>query len=240
LIESELFGHRRGAFTGALVDRAGWMEECPPTGAVFLDEIGETDTGIQVKLLRVLQARSFQPLGSTETRRFEGKIIAATNRDLPEEIRAGRFREDFYYRLCSDQLTTPSLRSQLDDRPDDLATMVAHIAVRVVGEDDVGAFTDRAVRWIRAQLGDGYAWPGNFRELEQCVRSLILRGEYQPAGPLMRADADDWNVLIRDGTLTAEELLRRYTQAVFARAGSIKETARRLDVDRRTVKARLS
>jgi DNA-binding NtrC family response regulator len=240
LIESELFGHRRGAFTGALVDRAGWMEECPPTGAVFLDEIGETDTGIQVKLLRVLQARSFQPLGSTETRRFEGKIIAATNRDLPEEIRAGRFREDFYYRLCSDQLTTPSLRSQLDDRPDDLATMVAHIAVRVVGEDDVGAFTGRAVRWIRAQLGDGYAWPGNFRELEQCVRSLILRGEYQPAGPLMRADADDWNVLIRDGTLTAEELLRRYTQAVFARAGSIKETARRLDVDRRTVKARLS
>jgi transcriptional regulator with GAF, ATPase, and Fis domain len=103
LIESELFGHRRGAFTGALADRAGWMEVCPPAGAVFLDEIGEVDSSIQVKLLRVLQSRAFQPLGGTDTRRFEGKIIAATNRDLPVEIRAGRFREDFYYRLCSDQ-----------------------------------------------------------------------------------------------------------------------------------------
>ncbi len=128
LIESELFGHKRGAFTGALADRAGWMEVCPPSGAVFLDEIGEVGTDIQVKLLRVLQSRTFQPLGSTESRRFAGKIIAATNRDLPAEIRAGRFREDFYYRLCSDQLATPSLRQQLDAAPGELTTLVEHIA----------------------------------------------------------------------------------------------------------------
>ncbi len=240
LIESELFGHRRGAFTGALADRAGWMEECPPTGAVFLDEIGEVEAGIQVKLLRVLQTRTFQPLGGTETRRFEGKVIAATNRDLPEEIRAGRFREDFYYRLCSDQIATPALRAQLDDRPEDLETMVAHIAGRILAEDEVAPFTRRALAWIGRNLGDAYAWPGNFRELEQCVRNLILRGEYRPAGPLAGAGPADWGAAIAEGRLTAEELLRRYTQEVFAQAGTIKETARRLDVDWRTVKARLA
>lgn len=120
LIESELFGHRRGAFTGAVTDRAGWMETCPPHGTVFLDEIGEVDASIQVKLLRVLQSRQFQRLGDTAPLIFGGKIIAATNRDLAAEIRTGRFREDFYYRLCSDQITTPSLREQMDASADEL------------------------------------------------------------------------------------------------------------------------
>ena len=239
LIESELFGHRRGAFTGALADRAGWMEVCPPAGAVFLDEIGEVETGIQVKLLRVLQSRTFQPLGGTDTRRFEGKIIAATNRDLPVEIRAGRFREDFYYRLCSDQLTTPTLREQLDAAPGELNTLIGHIAGRLLGENEAGNFTRTALTWIEKNLGERYAWPGNFRELEQCVRNLVLRGEYRSAGPLVRGEAEDWNTLIESGALTAEELLRRYTRIVFAQAGTIEETARRLDLDRRTVKARL-
>lgn len=240
LIESELFGHRRGAFTGALADRAGWMEVCPPSGAVFLDEIGEVETGIQVKLLRVLQARTFQPLGGTDSKRFAGKIIAATNRDLPAEIRAGRFREDFYYRLCSDLLTTPSLREQLDDSPGELATLVAHIAGRLLDVDEAERFTGETLAWIDRHLGPRYAWPGNFRELEQCVRNLVLRGEYRPAGPLARAGSEDWNVLIESGALTAEELLRRYTRIVHAQAGTIEETARRLDLDRRTVKARLA
>ena len=239
LIESELFGHQRGAFTGALADRAGWMEVCPPSGAVFLDEIGEVGTDIQVKLLRVLQSRSFQPLGGTATRRFEGKVIAATNRDLPAEIRAGRFREDFYYRLCSDQLATPSLRAVLDAAPGELPTLVAHIAGRLLDADEAVAFTNETVRWIEERLGERYAWPGNFRELEQCVRNLVLRGEYRPAGPLVRGAADDWNAVIEGGGLTAEELLRRYTRIVHAQAGTIEETARRLDLDRRTVKARL-
>jgi DNA-binding NtrC family response regulator len=240
LIESELFGHRRGAFTGALADRAGWMEVCPGTGAVFLDEIGEVETGIQVKLLRVLQARTFQPLGSTDSLHFQGKIIAATNRNLPDEIRAGRFREDFYYRLCSDQIVTPSLREQLDDAPGDLLTMTGHIAQKMLGTDEAEPFTRDALAWINKKLGNAYPWPGNFRELEQCVRSLILRGEYRPAGPLARGATGDWNAIIESGALTAEQLLRRYTQIVHAQAGTVEETARRLDLDRRTVKARLA
>src|SRR4051812_2885841 len=112
LIESELFGHRRGAYTGALEDRAGWLEVCPPLGTVFLDEIGELDAAIQVKLLRVIQTRTFQRLGDTATRHFKGKIIAATNRDLGKEMDSGSFRTDFYYRLCSDLIRTPTLREQ--------------------------------------------------------------------------------------------------------------------------------
>jgi DNA-binding NtrC family response regulator len=185
-----------------------------------------------------LQSRKFQPLGSTESRGFAGKIIAATNRDLPSEIRAGRFREDFYYRLCSDQLTTPSLREQLDASPDELETLVAHIAGRLLDAEEAPDFTRDTSSWIAKHLGARYAWPGNFRELEQCVRNLVLRGEYRPAGPLMR-EAEDWNTIIESGALTAEELMRRYTRIVFAQARTIEETARRLDLDRRTVKARL-
>ncbi|MCK5802562.1 MAG: sigma-54 factor interaction domain-containing protein, partial [Lentisphaeria bacterium] len=113
LVESELFGHRRGAFTGATEDRCGWLETCGPQGVVFLDEIGEISADLQVKLLRVLETRSFQRLGELEERRFTGKLIAATNRDLACEIAEGRFRQDLYYRLCSDIIRTPSLSEQL-------------------------------------------------------------------------------------------------------------------------------
>src|SRR5690348_9691628 len=135
LIESELFGHRRGAFTGALEDRIGWLETCQPLGTVFLDEIGELDPAIQVKLLRVLQTRTFQRLGDTKTRQFRGKIIAATNRDLAREMGDRRFRQDFYYRICSDLITTPSLRDQLAECPDDLRSMILFIARRIVDEE---------------------------------------------------------------------------------------------------------
>ena len=135
LIESELFGHKRGAFTGAVADRAGFLEACPPLGTVFLDEIGDLDAGIQVKLLRVIQARTFQRLGETEERPFRGKIIAATNRDLAAAMAAGRFREDLYYRLCSDLIRTPTLADQLADAPDDLGNLLGHIARQLVGAE---------------------------------------------------------------------------------------------------------
>jgi hypothetical protein len=239
LIESELFGHRRGAFTGAATDRAGWMDVCPATGAVFLDEIGDVDAGIQVKLLRVLQARTFQPLGDTGARPFRGKIIAATNRDLAAAMRAGRFREDFYYRLCSDLIATPSLREQLDDAPAELAVLVGHIAERLLGAEEAEQFSHEAVAWITQNLGEGYAWPGNFRELEQCVRNLLVRGVYRPALGA-RTGAADWNGQLEPGVLTAGEVLRRYTRHVFAlENGNVEATARRLDLDRRTVQGRL-
>ncbi|MFT3830694.1 MAG: sigma 54-interacting transcriptional regulator [Opitutaceae bacterium] len=240
LIESELFGHRRGAFTGALADRAGWLEVCPAAGTVFLDEVGEVDAAIQVKLLRVLQSRTFQRLGESEPRRFAGRIVAATNRDLAAEIRAGRFREDFFFRLCGDQIAAPSLREQLADAPADLALVVGVVARRLVGEAEAPVVASEVLVWIERELGAGYAWPGNFRELEQCVRNVLLRREYHPrtAGP-GRGAAPDWETIFATGSWTAEQLLAHYCRSVFARTQNIEETARRLDLDRRTVKAKL-
>ncbi len=238
LIESELFGHRRGAFTGAVADRVGWMEQCPATGSVFLDEIGDVDASVQVKLLRVLQSRTFERLGDTETRQFEGKIIAATNQDLTAMMQQGKFREDFYYRLCSDLIRTPTLREQLDDAPDDLGVMIASIATRLVGSAEGGAFAQETRRWIEKNLGHDYRWPGNFRELEQCVRNVMIRGEYRPA-KLEGGGGDDWISQVGAGTLSEKELLERYTRMVFAQSLTLEETARRMGVDRRTVRARL-
>ena len=180
LVESELFGHRKGAFTGAVADRPGWLEECPPLGTVFLDEIAEVDPGIQVKLLRVIQTRTFQRVGDTKARRFHGKIVAATNRDLAAEMQAGRFRPDLYYRLCSDVIQTPALETQLRDASDELGLFLRFIARNVAGEAEADALAQEAEAWITKQLGREYRWPGNVRELEQCVRNVLIRGEYWP------------------------------------------------------------
>lgn len=131
LIESALFGHAKGAFTGATEHRMGWLEKCPVGGAVFLDEIGELDEEIQVKLLRVVQDRIFYRLGEVEPRRFEGRIIAATNRDLAVAMRSGCFRSDFYYRLCADRLETPSLAVRVQANPQELPVLVEHLMCRV-------------------------------------------------------------------------------------------------------------
>jgi transcriptional regulator with AAA-type ATPase domain len=238
LIESELFGHRRGAFTGAVADRVGFLEACPPLGTVFLDEIGELDAAIQVKLLRVIQTRTFQRLGETEDRPFRGKIIAATNRDLAAAMAAGRFREDLYYRLCSDLIRTPTLAEQLADAPGDLGNLLRHIARRLVGRE-ADALSEEARIWIARNLGTAYAWPGNIRELEQCVRNVLVRGEYRPA----RAEPTDTEPRLSDqieaGALTADALLERYCAIVYRASGSYEAAARRLGLDRRTVKARV-
>jgi len=240
LIESELFGHRRGAFTGAVQDRAGWLEVCPPLGAVFLDEIAEIDGAIQVKLLRVLQTRAFQRLGETKDRVFHGKLIAATNRDLAGEMRAGRFREDLYYRLCSDVIVTPALRDQLRDSQDALPNLIRHTAQRLAGPEEAEALTREALAWIEAQLGPDYPWPGNVRELEQCVRNVMIHKAYHPVRPVAADAAQDLAEAFRSGALTADELLRRYCGLVYAQTRSYQETARRLGLDRRTVKAKIA
>src|SRR5439155_18737098 len=113
-----------------LQDRAGWLEICRPLGTIFLDEIRELDPALQIKLLRVLQTRTFQRLGDTRDRRFHGKIIAATNRDLAQEMAAGRFRKDLYYRLCSDLIVTPSLEEQLRVEPGERRALVRFLARR--------------------------------------------------------------------------------------------------------------
>ena len=237
LIESELFGHRKGAFTGALQDRVGWLESCPPFGTVLLDEIGELDASIQVKLLRVLQTREFQRIGETTPREFRGKLIAATNRDLGAEMRAGRFREDLYYRLCADLIETPSLRDQLRDSPGELRNLVLFVCERVVGAGEASELAAEVLDCIERDLGADYAWPGNVRELEQCVRNVLVRRRYVPrVAPTTPDAADGVAAAWRDGGLTAKELLRRYCTRVYATTGSYQETARRLALDRRTVK----
>lgn len=238
LIESELFGHRRGSFTGALEDRAGWLEACPPHGTVFLDEIGELDGRIQVKLLRVLQTREFQRIGETEPRTFSGKIIAATNLDLDQEMREKRFRTDFYYRICSDLVATHSLRDQLKETPDDLSTLLLFVARRVAGEE-AEPLAREAEEWIDRNLGRDYAWPGNFRELEQCVRSILIRREYRPRSAAPRSPVGELSDAVASGRLSADDLLRRYVTLVFASTGNFQETARRLLLDRRTVQAKI-
>lgn len=186
LIESELFGHCKGAFTGAVADRAGWLEVCGETGTVFLDEIGELDHSIQVKLLRVLQTQEFSRVGESTARAFEGKFIAATNRELELEIQCGRFREDLYYRLCADRIQTPTLREQLVDRPEDLLELTRAIAARLLRDvqEEADPLAAETVAWIEQNLGTDYAWPGNIRELEQFVRNVLIR---KPNRPLNRA-----------------------------------------------------
>ncbi|MBW2232041.1 MAG: sigma-54-dependent Fis family transcriptional regulator [Deltaproteobacteria bacterium] len=241
LVESELFGHRRGAFTGAAEDRTGWFETCTDLGTVFLDEIGELPPEIQVKLLRVLQSRSFQRVGEVAERRFGGKIVAATNRNLADEMEAGRFRHDFYYRLSGDVVHTPTLREQLAESPGELRGLVLIIARRVAGPDEAERLSAEVVDWVEAHLGHEHGWKGNVRELEQCVRNVMIRGEYHPiqAATRSRSGAGGLVEAIEAGDLSADDLLRHYCTLVYARAGSYEEAARRLGLDRRTVKAKI-
>ena len=236
LIESELFGHRRGAFTGAVQDRVGWLEVCRPLGTVFLDEIGELDPALQVKLLRVLQTRTFQRLGDTRDRRFDGKIIAATNRDLAHEMSVDRFRKDLYYRLCSDLIVTPPLEEQLRAASGERRALVRFISRRVAGDAEAESLAEETERWIDAHLGEGYRWPGNVRELEQCVRNVMIRGEYRPPHAASASSRQRVADEVLAGSLSADELLRRYCTVVYAQTGSYQETGRRLGLDRRTVR----
>ncbi len=238
LVESELFGHRRGSFTGAIGDRKGWLETCPALGSVFLDELGDLDPSIQVKLLRVIETRTFHPVGETAGRRFQGKLIAATNRDLAARIRKGEFREDLYYRLCSDQIATPSLADQLADSPGVLDDLILYMARRVAGAEAEELARD-ATAWVDQNLGRDYAWPGNYRELDQCVRNVLIRRDYRPSKPARTEPLDQAVDDFRKGHFTAEDLLSRYATIVYSRTGSYEETARRLRIDRRTVKSKV-
>lgn len=240
LIESELFGHRKGSFTGALADRPGWLETCGPQGAVFLDEIGELDSDLQVKLLRVLQQRTFNRLGETDERAFVGKMIAATNRDLRAEISAGRFREDLYFRICADRIETPSLRQQLDHRPADLQFLVYSIAHRISAAEAT-TITEVALDWIHSHLGEDYPWQGNIRELEQCVWNIVVHRSYVPmrTGSTPTSTLPEWIQGIVHRRYTAEEILQKYCTWVYTELGSYEQTARHLGLDRRTVKAKI-
>ncbi|MCX7930649.1 MAG: sigma-54 dependent transcriptional regulator [Chlorobi bacterium] len=168
LLESELFGHEKGAFTGAVEQRKGFFEVANG-GTVFLDEIGEMPIGTQVKLLRVLETGEFTRLGSTQVIRVDVRIIAATNRDLAYEVRQGRFREDLYYRLNAVHLHLPPLRK----RPEDIPLLVEYYATKVA--ERIGA-TYEGIDGDAIALLQQHSWRGNVRELRNLVETLVTIG----------------------------------------------------------------
>ena len=247
LIESELFGHIKGSFSGAVTDREGWLAVAGAQGTVFLDEIGELDHSIQVKLLRVLQSRSFSRVGEAKQREFKGKFVVATNRDLAQEMADGRFREDLYYRLCADMIHTPALHEQIVDCPDDLQLLAEFFARRVLTDlpEESQALARETVDWIGAQMAPNYAWPGNMRELEQCVRNVMIRKSYTPARQSReRTGSTPQDHFARDvaaGHFTLEELIERYVSMVYAAENAhYGRASKRLNMDWRTLKLKLN
>jgi two-component system response regulator HupR/HoxA len=174
LLESELFGHKRGAFTGAIEDRIGLFESAHG-GTIFLDEIGETTPAFQLKLLRVLQEKEVRPLGVNKKRPIDVRIIAATNRNLEEDVREGRFREDLYYRLATFTVQLPALRDRLEDIPflasDILTKTQAELGKKVDG------FSREAIECMQK-----YQWPGNVRELENEIKRMLVLSQRSTLG----------------------------------------------------------
>jgi DNA-binding NtrC family response regulator len=236
LIESELFGHRKGSFTGAVDDHKGLFERCSKHGSLFLDEIGDITIPVQIKLLQVLQERIFIPVGSHNHKRFEGRVIAATNRSIDELRSKGNFRDDFFYRLCSDVITVPSLRQRIEELPSELEQMVNLLVIRITGQKS-SKLTDMILETLKRDLPKDYAWPGNVRELEQAVRRILLTRHYY--GDLMVIEPnleDNFVQKIHTGTLKAKELVSQYCELLYQQFGTYEEVARRTGLDRRTVK----
>lgn len=222
LLESELFGHVKGAFTGATKDRQGRFESADG-GTVFLDEIGEISPAIQVKLLRFLQNKEFERVGETETRKVDVRVIAATNKNLEEAVRQGTFREDLYYRLNAVTLKLPPLRDRMEDVP----LLVTHFLRKFgsAGELSQDAFT--ALR--------GYTWKGNVRELENVIERAVLLaqgGEIQ-----LHHLPEQFQHLESPSSalLSLEEVEREHIVKVLRMAKDLEEAAAILDIDPATL-----
>ena len=233
LLESALFGHERGAFTGAIAKHEGALARCGAHATLFLDEIGEVPPSTQVKLLRVLQERSFAPLGSTKVARFEGRVVAATHRSLDVARREGRFRDDFYYRLCSHVVEVPTLAERLAADPGELAELVGVVVARIVGERE-RHLEALVLEVVARDLPRDYAWPGNVRELEQTVRRVLLTGATSPDP--VRRDAPAPFAALAAQELPIPALLAGYCAELYARHGTYEKVAQITGLDRRTVK----
>ena len=233
LLESELFGHVRGAFTGAHADRRG-LFEAADGGTIFLDEIGETSPATQVKLLRVLQEREVRPVGSTESRSIDVRVLAATNRNLETMVDSGEIRKDLYYRLKVVSIDIPALR----DRRDDILPLARELIERASRDLGVGARTlsPEAVDAITA-----YHWPGNVRELENAMeRAVVLAGDSDRIGreelpPEVVGDGARGR-LVFGKVVPMEELERQYVLNVLERFGGNRtHTARALGIGANTL-----
>jgi two-component system, NtrC family, response regulator AtoC len=239
LIESELFGHERGAFTGAMDRRVGRFEQAAG-GTLFLDEIGEIDSNIQVKLLRALDPGVFERVGGNQSIRADVRLIAATNRDLASYVREGKFREDLYYRLNVVQIRVPPLRERKEDIP-----LLANTFLKEICERDGKAFRPLSPEAMEALLR--YDWPGNVRELKGAidsgvtlatgdqitVRDLPLTVRGTSGGFVPREGGNQDLVNIHDNET------RLILRALDESSGNRTEAAKKLGISRRTLHRRL-
>jgi two-component system, NtrC family, response regulator HydG len=233
LLEAELFGHKKGAFTGAIENHEGLFARCSANGAVFIDEIGDIDIPTQVKLLNVIQDRVFSPVGSHEKLRFAGRVISATNQNIGQLRNQGFFRDDLYYRLCSDVIEVPGLQQRLEQDPQELGNLIAGLLRRVISDPDqrlINRIEDR----IRTTVPASYHWPGNVRELEQCIRQICLTGTYKisPTSTALPQSAFQ----LEQEEITAQQLQQRYCRFLYDKHGSYETVARITGLDRRTAK----
>ncbi|MDH3328437.1 MAG: sigma-54 dependent transcriptional regulator, partial [Desulfobulbaceae bacterium] len=234
LLESELFGHEKGAFTGADRRREGRFIQASG-GTLFLDEVGETSLSMQVKLLRVLQEQELQRVGGQETIKVDVRIIAATNRDLEQEVAAGKFREDLYYRLNVVVLNMPPLRERQGDIP-----LLADYFLK-----QFAAKNKRQVAGSTPECMDlliRYPWPGNVRELENCIERgvILMRGEYLDVGILPLAVQRWGSENIAPQVTEEPSTLKDAERALIVKTleetgGNRSETARRLQITRKTL-----
>ena len=236
LLESELFGHKKGAFTGAIDNHQGLFNRCSKYGAVFIDEIGDIDMPTQVKLLNVIQDRTFSPVGSHEKLRFSGRVISATNRNISQLRKEGDFRDDLYYRLCSDVIEVPSLQQRIQENPKELSYLINSLLQRI-SNIPTPELAEMIEKQIRIHVPDFYAWPGNVRELEQCIRRICLTGRCSISGePRLTNLGDGFSLMDKTGESSVQNLLQQYCRFLYDRHNSYEAVARITQLDRRTVK----
>jgi DNA-binding NtrC family response regulator len=237
LLESQLFGHVRGAFTGAVAAQKGILEETDG-GTLFLDEIGDMSPAIQAKLLRVIQERDFLPVGSTRPRSIDIRFVAATNKDLELEVREGRFREDLYYRLNVITIELPPLR----ERREDIEPLARHFLARFSRrlKKDIRGIADDACELLRT-----YHWPGNVRELENVIEraSILAKGSEITVDTLPfrnlapRSEPPRQNL----SSISLETLERNHIRAVLSQTGFHKSrSAEILGISRKTLDRKIA
>jgi DNA-binding NtrC family response regulator len=246
LLEAELFGHVRGAFTGALQNRVGRFEQAQG-GTLFLDEIGDLDLALQAKLLRVIQEREFERLGSSETVPLNVRLVAATNRDLPQRVAEGRFREDLYYRLNVVPIHMPALRQRRDDIP----RLAAHFVEKICRLEEIPSkiLTSRAIQALCE-----YSWPGNVRQLDNLLEMAVaLSGTRElldtrdfplPAAPALAVLAPGPAISLPDQGMDYQRTVASIERSIIEQAlqktgGNKKAAADMLGLKRTTLSAKV-
>lgn len=236
LLESELFGHEKGSFTGAIGDKKGRFE-LADKGTLFLDEIGEINQAVQVKILRVLQAREFERVGGVETISVDVRVIAATNKDLKEEIEKGNFREDLFYRLNVVNIHVPPLR----ERREDISLLVTSFITEISEENDknIEGIEPKAMAALY-----NYSWPGNIRELRNSIESAVVmcRGDVialEDLPPSIAQSTEGDFIRIKPGSTISEAERIMILETLKREKGNKSKTAEILNISRKTLYERL-